>query len=130
MKLFDPGRVKTAFENLGKQQVYLDIQALPKLVDLARRPVLLDLIARYERRFTPSSKLKDLYEDTIRDMLSSGTSQRRATRRDFANELALLIQNSDSGAMPHDRVQSDFRSAGQCDLSKRGIGSADAAFLA
>jgi formylglycine-generating enzyme required for sulfatase activity len=67
--------------------------------------VLLDLIARHDRPFTQESKLQDLYEDAIHDMLVRGNPNIRATRRAFANELAWLIQNSESGAMPAAEVQ-------------------------
>ena len=105
LRLFDQPRVEQAFQKLGKTNIFADIEKLPRLMDLAKRPVLLKLIATYGRKFTAASKLSDLYETAITDMLQRGNDEQRGARRDFADDLAWRIQNGDTGAMPAAEVQ-------------------------
>ncbi len=100
LQLFDEPRVEEAFTKRGKRAVLdtLRAQENKKLLDLARRPVLLDLIASYDGRFGPETRLKDLYERYIYNLLERGNRGYFDKRTRFADELAWSIQNLDSGA--------------------------------
>ncbi len=104
LQLFDPGRITEAFAKLGKLDVLRSIEPLPKLMNLASRPVLLDLIARHDEPFTAETRLQDLYERYIQKMLARGNDALETRRRKFAERLAWEIQNSDAGAMPANKV--------------------------
>ncbi|HEY3740569.1 MAG TPA: SUMF1/EgtB/PvdO family nonheme iron enzyme, partial [Bryobacteraceae bacterium] len=118
IQLFDQPRIGRALDARKRGSVLKEIENHRGLMDLARRPVLLDLIAQYDRPFDASTKKADLYEDYIRNELRRGPDDKRANqRRKFAEEIAWRIQNE--GPLPAAEVETSLKSMGFLDEADR-----------
>ena len=74
IELFDKPRIQKALELRNKESLFHQLN--PRLLELARRPVLLDLIEKYPKPFDASTRLCDLYERYIDRMLLRGDEER------------------------------------------------------
>ena len=99
VQLFDPPRIERALAQKGRAGLFAQVEANHRLMNLARRPVLLDLIAQHGEAFTPTTRLADLFENYIGKMLDRGPEDKLAgKRRKFAEKIAWQMQNT--GPMP------------------------------
>ncbi len=98
VQLFDPGRIKLAFEARDRDELSLQIQGHERLMDLARRPVLHDLICDYPEPITNTTRLAELYESYIQTLIKRGKEKGYFAKRAFADKVALAIQSQESGA--------------------------------
>jgi serine/threonine-protein kinase len=118
VQLFDERRIQDALRLRNRAPVFDQIKSNPRVLDLARRPVLLDLIAQYNAPFDSSTKLADLYEKYIDRLLARGPDDRLAyQRREFAEKIAWKIQNS--GPLPAAEVEEPLKAMGFMDEADR-----------
>jgi formylglycine-generating enzyme required for sulfatase activity len=106
VQLFDPPRIQRALETRQRPEIFTQIQGHARLLDLASRPVLLNLITEYQGDFDDNTRLVDLYEDYIPQLLARGANNRlHGQRRKFAEKLAWEIQQSGAGSVPVEDVE-------------------------
>jgi hypothetical protein len=98
VQLFDAPRIERALEVRKRPEIYKQIAGHERLLDLASRPVLLNLITEYQGDFDNQTRLVDLYEDYIPQLLARGANSRlHGQRRKFAEKLALEFSNPGRG---------------------------------
>jgi len=118
IQLFNEEKIKDALAVRNRPAIFERIKGYEHLMDLASRPVLLNLITEYRGEFNSATRQVDLYEPYIQELLFRGNRAMYAERRKFAEKLAWEIQQSGAGSIHVDKADQLGRALFQDDFDK------------